>query len=260
MTNSNKNKIVLVTGSRTGIGKETGVVFARNGYKVIFSGRKLGDCAVTVEKLLAEGLEASEIEIDLSDINNLEANVNRALEVWEGLDILINNGAIIDPIAALKQIRATELENSTIINFVAPTMLIKYCWEHLKNKKGKVLNVLSGAATNAIEGWTAYCSTKAALHMINQQTHVEGKKDFIKSIGISPGMVDTKMQGQIRQSGINQVSKVKKEDLISCEVPAKFTLWCASEEANEFSGRMISLGDPDVHKRYINWSERNTHK
>ena len=260
MTNSNKNKIVLVTGSRTGIGKETGEVFARNGYKVIFSGRKLGDCAVTVEKLLAEGLEASEIAIDLSDINNLEANVNRALEVWEGLDILINNGAIIDPIAALKQIRATELENSTIINFVAPTMLIKYCWEHLKNKKGKVLNVLSGAATNAIEGWTAYCSTKAALHMINQQTHVEGKKDFIKSIGISPGMVDTKMQGQIRQSGINQVSKVKKEDLISCEVPAKFTLWCASEEANEFSGRMISLGDPDVHKRYINWSERNTHK
>ncbi len=60
-------------------------------------------------------------------------------------------------------------------------------------------HVLSGAATNAIEGWTAYCSTKAALHMINQQTHVEGKKDFIKSIGISPGMVDTKMQGQIRQ-------------------------------------------------------------
>ena len=215
---------------------------------------------MTVEKLLAEGLEASEIAIDLSDINNLEANVNRALEVWEGLDILINNGAIIDPIAALKQIRATELENSTIINFVAPTMLIKYCWEHLKNKKGKVLNVLSGAATNAIEGWTAYCSTKAALHMINQQTHVEGKKDFIKSIGISPGMVDTKMQGQIRQSGINQVSKVKKEDLISCEVPAKFTLWCASDDADEFSGRMISLSDPHIHKKYINWSENNIHK
>ena len=260
MTNLNNRKIVLVTGSRTGIGKETGIVFARNGYKVIFSGRKPGDCSSTVKKLLAESFEVSEIPIDLSDIGNLEANVNRALEVWGGLDILINNAAIIDPITSLKEIRAPELEISTIINFVAPTLLIKYCWEHLKTKKGKVLNVLSGAATNAIEGWTAYCSTKAALHMINQQTHVEGKRDYIKSIGISPGMVDTKMQGQIRQSGINQVSKVKKEDLISCEVPAKFTLWCASEEANEFSGRMISLSDPDIHKRYIDWSENNIHK
>ena len=72
-TNSNKNKVVLVTGSRTGIGKETGIVFARNGYKVIFSGRKLGDCNKTVENLLKEGLEVSEIAIDLSDINNLES-------------------------------------------------------------------------------------------------------------------------------------------------------------------------------------------
>ena len=260
LTNSNRNRVVLITGARTGIGREIGVVFARNGYRVVFSGRSIGDCSTTVKKLVAEGCQVSEVPIDLSDIANLEANVNRAIEVWGGLDILINNAAIIDPIARLKQIRAPELENSTIINFVAPTMLIKYCWEHLKTKKGKVLNVLSGAATNAIEGWTAYCSTKAALHMINQQTHVEGKRDYIKSIGISPGMVDTKMQGQIRQSGVNQVSKVKKEDLISCEVPAKFTLWCASEEANEFSGKMISLSDPDIHKRYVDWSENNIHK
>ena len=257
LTNSNRNNVVLITGARTGIGREIGVVFARDGYRVVFSGRSIDDCSTTVKKLVAEGCQVSEVPIDLSDIANLEVNVNRALEVWGGLDILINNAAIIDPIARLKQIRAPELENSIIINFVAPTMLIKYCWEHLKNKKGKVLNVLSGAAINAIEGWTAYCSTKAALHMINQQTHVEGKRDYIKSIGISPGMVDTKMQGQIRQSGINQVSKVKKEDLISCEVPAKFTLWCASNEADEFSGEMVSLNDPDINNKYHNWAENN---
>ena len=101
MTNLNSSKIVLVTGSRTGIGKETGIVFARNGYKVIFSGRKPGDCSSTVKKLLAESFEVSEIPIDLSDIGSLEANVNRALEVWGGLDILINNAAIIDPITSL---------------------------------------------------------------------------------------------------------------------------------------------------------------
>ena len=84
----------------------------------------------------------------------------------------------------------------------------------MKNR-GKVINILSGASINAIEGWTAYCSTKAALHMINQQTHLEGKKHGISSIGISPGMVYTEMQGKIRASGVNQFSKVKKEDLIN---------------------------------------------
>ena len=186
--------------------------------------------------------------------------MNRALKVWEGLDILINNGAIIDPISALKRLRAPDLENSTIINFVAPTMLIKYCWEHLKTKKGKVLNVLSGAATNAIEGWTAYCSTKAALHMINQQTHLEGKKHGISSIGIRPGMVDTEMQGKIRASGVNRISKVKKEDLMNTKKSGLFALWCTSPEANQFSGKMISENDPEVKTKYQAWIKTQKQK
>jgi len=256
LTQSTRDKVVLITGSRTGIGKETGRLFARKDYKVIFSGKKIGDCKDTVEKLTAEGLKVFEAQIDLTDISGLKENVKNALSIWGKLDLLINNGAIIDPIADLKNLTASDLEEAVKINFVAPTMLINHCWPHLKASKGKILNILSGAATNPIEGWAAYCSTKAALHMINQQAHLEGLVDNIKSIGISPGMVDTNMQEKIRASGVNQISKVKKDELISSETPAKFALWCATAEANEFSGKMISLNNSEVHKKYSLWVKR----
>ena len=136
---------------------------------------------------------------------------------------------------------------------MAPTLLISYCWSSLKKNKGKVINILSGAAINPIEGWTAYCSTKAALHMVNQQTHLEGYENGISSIGISPGMVDTEMQGKIRASGINKVSRVRKEDLIDTKQTGSFALWCASSDADEFSGRMISENEETVAFKYQAW-------
>ena len=89
--------------------------------------------------------------------------------------------------------------------------------------------------------------------MINQQTHLEGNKYGISSIGIRPGMVDTEMQSKIRASGVNQISKVKKEDLINTKRPGLFALWCASSEANQFSGEMISENDPEVKAKYQAW-------
>ena len=89
--------------------------------------------------------------------------------------------------------------------------------------------------------------------MINQQTHLEGNQHGISSIGIRPGLVDTEMQGRIRASGINHVSKIKKEDLMNSEKTGLFALWCASSNANEFSGKMISENDQIVSAKYKTW-------
>ncbi len=89
--------------------------------------------------------------------------------------------------------------------------------------------------------------------MINQQTHLEGNQHGISSIGLSPGLVDTEMQGKIRASGINKVSKVRKEDLINSKKTGLFALWCTSSDANEFSGKMISENDQIVSAKYEAW-------
>ena len=248
-----KKKICLITGARTGIGLSIGLTLVKNGYRVIFSGRSVNDCKDTVDELMAKAFEAVETPIDLSNLSSLKQQTEMALSIWGTVDILINNGAVIEPINSLEKIELQDFEQAIRVNYLAPSLLISYCWSNLMKNKGKVINILSGASINAIEGWTAYCSTKAALHMINQQTHLEGNQYGISSIGLSPGMVDTGMQGKIRASGINQVSKVRKEDLINSKKTGLFALWCASNDANEFSGQMISENDQIVRAKYKAW-------
>ena len=253
MSGNFKKKICLITGARKGIGLSIGQTLAKNGYRVIFSGRKLNDCKATVNQLVTDGFQAVEAPIDLSKLSSLKQQTEMALSIWGTVDILINNGAVIEPITSLEKIELQDFEKAVRVNYLAPSLLISYCWNNLLKNRGKVINVLSGASINAIEGWTAYCSTKAALHMINQQTHLEGNQYGISSIGLSPGMVDTDMQDKIRASGINKVSKVRKEDLINSKKTGLFVLWCASPEANQFSGEMISENDPEVKAKYQAW-------
>ena len=260
MSESLDKKVCLITGARTGIGLSIGLTLANNGYRVIFSGRSRDDCKNTVNKLVANGLEAAETPIDLSNLSTLKAQTEVALSIWGTLDILINNGAMIEPISSIEKINSQDFEKAVSVNYMAPTLLISYCWENLLKNKGKVINILSGASINPLEGWAAYCSTKAALHMVNQQTHLEGYEHGISSIGISPGMVDTEMQSKIRASGINRVSKVKREDLFDTNRPGAFALWCASSDANEFSGRMISENEATVSSKYQAWIKSNKQK
>ena len=224
------------------------------------TGRNSEDCAVNANKLNELGYEARSFKFDLSQPEEITEKIAEAKEVWGGIDIVINNAAIVEPIEKLGNIKLAELTTSIDINFLSPAFIINECWEALKESEGKILNILSGAAINPIEGWFSYCSTKAALHMINQQAHLEGKLHNIKSIGISPGMVDTAMQQKIRKSGINHVSKVKKSSLISTVLPAELSLWAASDDANDLSGKMISLNELDINDRFEKWKKIYIHK
>ena len=103
MSESFKNKICLITGARTGIGLSIGRTLAQDGYRVIFSGRKRNDCEDTVNQLLLNGFEVAENPIDLSNLSTLKTQAEMALSIWGTLDILINNGAVIEPINSIQK-------------------------------------------------------------------------------------------------------------------------------------------------------------
>ena len=249
-----ENKRVFITGGGSGIGASIVEHFCEQGSEVYFIDIKVSEAEKLIEDIKNKKYSIPTfIECDLLNIKKLQKTIADIISQKGPIDILINNGAIIEPITSLGEIELQDFEKAVRVNYLAPSLLISYCWNNLLKNRGKVINVLSGASINAIEGWTAYCSTKAALHMINQQTHLEGNQYGISSIGLSPGMVDTDMQGKIRASGINKVSKVRKEDLINSKKTGLFALWCASSNANEFSGKMISESDQIVSAKYKAW-------
>jgi len=119
----------------------------------------------------------------------------------------------------------------------------------LAQKSGTIVNVGSGAAHSALEGWSHYCSSKAATLMLTQCTHKENAASGVNVVSLSPGTVATEMQVLIKASGINPVSQLDPADHIDAEWPAKAIAWLIKKGAAEYAGEEISLRDGDIRKK-----------
>jgi NAD(P)-dependent dehydrogenase (short-subunit alcohol dehydrogenase family) len=114
---------------------------------------------------------------------------------------------------------------------------------------GTIVNISSGAATSVLEGWSAYCASKAAVLMLTRAVHQEYGGRGIRCLGLSPGTVATDMQRAIRRSGINPVSRLDWEDHIPAEWAGRAVAWCCSADAAGHDGGDVSLRDEGVRRR-----------
>ena len=119
----------------------------------------------------------------------------------------------------------------------------------LTQKTGVIVNISSGAAHNPMEGWSAYCSGKAGVYMLTRATALEAGGRGVRVYGFAPGVVDTDMQVTIRASGINEVSRIPRENLASPEDPAKAIAWLCSDAAADLAGQELTIRDESLRKR-----------
>lgn len=114
---------------------------------------------------------------------------------------------------------------------------------------GTVINISSGAAKHAYEGWSAYCASKAAVAMLTQSLDLEYRDAGIRALGLSPGTVATQMQRDIWASGMNPVSQIDWADHIVPRWVAHALLWMTTSEADGHLGQDISLRDPTLRSK-----------
>ena len=237
------DKIVFISGSRSGIGRSTAILMAKKGTRLILHCRKKGDCKDLIEEINHIGGNAKEISCDLSRVSNIPKLAKSINEVWGGLDIMINNAATILPMSMLGNLDIVELEKSINTNLTAQLALISELWTVLARSKGRVINILSGASNNPRKGWSSYCSSKAAFHMLTKQVNLEGKESGIKCFGFSPGLVKTNMQTNIRKSKINEISFIPENKMINPIEPAKCIVSIASGKFDDFDGNFMDIRD-----------------
>lgn len=101
---------------------------------------------------------------------------------------------------------------------------------------GTIVNVSSGAASTPLEGWSAYCASKAGLSMLTRAIDHEYGGRGVACYGYRPGMVATAMQDVIRESGINPVSKVPKSQMLRPEEAAAGIVWLIENRPREWRG------------------------
>jgi NAD(P)-dependent dehydrogenase (short-subunit alcohol dehydrogenase family) len=241
-----QNKTVMITGASRGIGAEAARVFAKAGANVALLARS----EAALEELVAEiGKAAIAIPCDVANYGDMATAVEKTVQAFGGLDVLINNAGVIEPVSHLSEADPEAWGQVIDINLKGVFNGMRAALPVMKGKGGgSILTISSGAAHGAVEAWSHYCASKAAVHMLTKCVHLEEAEHGIRAIGLSPGTVATQMQREIKASGINPVSKLAWEDHVPADWPAKCLLWMCGAEADGFAGEEISLRDEGVRR------------
>ena len=200
-------RYVFLTGTNRGLGEAVAKLF-KDDQIISITRSPLADKANIQEIFLT----------DFNDIEKLEQSIPEifsSVEPTEGDEVyLLNVAGIVDPVQSLSHLQGTDMLDNYKINVVAPTLLIKGFINRFKDFAGnkRILTVTSGAAVNGIEGWGAYCSSKAAVNMVHEVLNKENihQNNNIKSAVFYPGVIDTGMQETIRSSDINEFPNLER--------------------------------------------------
>ena len=238
------NVTVLITGASKGIGAAAARMFHAAGANVVLAARSV-DSLSDLAAELGEGALA--VACDVSDFAQVQNAVTQAVDTFGSLDVLINNAGLLNPIERLASSDPTGWTQIIDVNLKGVYYGIRAASD-VMDPGGTIITISSGAAHNPLEGWSAYCASKAGAAMITASTHKELGHKF-RVFGLSPGTVATQMQVDIKASGINPVSQLDWSDHIPPEWPAQALMWMCSEDADEFLGQELSLRDEDIRRR-----------
>ncbi|RUT30083.1 SDR family oxidoreductase [Arsenicitalea aurantiaca] len=233
---------VLVVGASRGIGRAIAHATSRKGFGVGVLCRKPADADAVAAEIAEAGGRALPLVADVTDYPAM-ARATAMLADWgNGLSGLVNNAGVIEPIARLGDTDPGRWAQAIEINLVGAYNGIRAALP-LMAGGGTIVNISSGAAGNPLEGWSAYCTAKAGLAMLTRALHHEYGASGLCAYGFRPGVVDTGMQAEIRQSGINPVSQLPRDALLAPEIPAEAVAWLLANRPEDLSGSEIDIRD-----------------
>ena len=243
-------KSVFLTGASRGIGEATARLFAAEGAKVALAARSTEATTRIAAACREAGGTALALACDVSDPAQVKGAIAEAEAAHGPIDILINNAGVIEPVARLADSDPAAWGKVIDINLKGVYFGVQAVLPGMAARgEGIILTISSGAAHGPMEGWSHYCSSKAAANMLNRCVHKEYGDKGVRAIGLSPGTVATEMQREIKASGVNPVSQLDWEAHIPPEWPAKALAWMCGPGGAEFAGDEISLRDETIRRR-----------
>ncbi len=235
-------KVALVTGASRGIGAATALRLAAAGVSVALAARSKDEIEQLASEISDHGGNAEALTCDVSQYHDVAVAVQRCIDRWERIDLLVNNAGVIEPIGQLAESDPEQWGRAVDINYkgvyhgmraVIPQML--------KQGAGSIINISSGAAHGALEGWSHYCSGKAGAYSLTRCADLEYRKNGVRIMGLSPGTVATEMQVVIKASGVNSVSQLDPAVHISPDDVAQAIIWLYADSAESYCGTDFSL-------------------
>ncbi|MEL7023925.1 MAG: SDR family oxidoreductase [Pseudomonadota bacterium] len=241
MSNLN-GRVALITGASRGIGLATVHELSSLGAQVVLAARSEAPIQDITDQISENGGRAVAVQCDVASFEQVQAAVSSTIARFDRLDILVNNAGTIEPIARIDESEPDLWSKAIDVNLKGVYHGLRAALPVMTARGGGVIvNLSSGAATSALEGWSHYCASKAAVKMLTACAHKEFSEQGIRVVGLSPGTVATDMMSSIKSSGINPVSQLDWSTHIPPEWAAKAIAFLCGPGGEPYAGSDFSI-------------------
>ncbi len=184
---------VIVTGGGSGIGRAIALEFARNGARVVVTGRRLERLDETVRIIQSDGGSALAITADVTDPASVKALIEKTAAAQGGVDILFNNAGRFGTLGASWEVDPESWWRDVTVNLRGPMLTCRYTIPQMLKRGGGLIFNMSGG--NRIPGGTGYSSSKCAVIRYTEllAKELEARNAPIQAVIMEPGFVHTEM-------------------------------------------------------------------
>ncbi len=236
-------KTAVITGASKGIGLSMAQAFGQQGANVVISSRKQEACDDVAAAFQGDGINAAGIACHMGDQAQIDALVQKSVELFGSIDILVNNAATNPIFGAVEDADAGAFDKIMNVNVKGPWALCKAAYPHLKEVNGSVINISSIEGLTPGFGLGLYSVSKSALIALTKVMAREWGKDGIRANVICPGLVDTKFSEALTSNDkiLQHVqSKQALQMLAQPEDMAGLALYLGSDAAAFITGGVFT--------------------
>ncbi len=241
-----KNKVALVTGGSSGIGRATALACAREGAKVAVADIVVAGGEETVQLVKDAGSEAIFIKADMTKAADLEAMVNTIVETYGRLDCAHNNAGIEGALGKTANYEEAEWDKVIAIDLTGVWLCMKYeIPAMLKNGAGAIVNTASAAGLIGVPNMPAYAASKHGVVGLTKTAALEYAKAGIRVNCVCPGIIQTPMVSRLTGERPGMFEKIATAEPIGRvgqpEEIAESVVWLCSDLASFVTGHAMSV-------------------
>jgi 3-oxoacyl-[acyl-carrier protein] reductase len=209
-----KDKIVLVTGASSGIGKAVSELFAREGAVVILTGRRLDTLKTVEEAIKNNSGKAEAFSMDVTDRDQVKDTIKNIIDRYKEIDVLVNNAGIARW-ESIENVTYKDFDEHVKVNLIGYFNCIKEVVPFMvKEKHGSIVNVVTSTVKKTKANRVAYAASKYGQAGLSNAVHEDLKDKGISVVAVYPGKTDT----SIHDSYIGKDDPKRKEMLNPVDV------------------------------------------